>query len=207
MILNKSKSGILEFKPRHQKTSLKFRSTPEATFEKIPIVSQYRYLRLSLTPSLQPHSQVNYIQNKAREIYTRINPFIQTAEADTRKNLWQVFILPQVEFLLLLFATENTKYWRKKISKVIMGTFKLFTRLSKNTPNKITEALLDYDFIQRSYLSQSNSRIKWEDRRMNTQETIKPLKPKRMATPCPSPISKSFIISTSAVVTTKNVIV
>jgi len=171
----------MEFKSRRQKTSPNFLST-QNFFEEIPIVSQYRYLGLNLTPSLRLDAQIKYISNKAKEIFKRIYPFINTAEADTRKNLWQVFILPLFEFLLPLYANECTKFWKNKITKLINGTFKLFVGLSKNTPDYITQLLLGYNFIQRAYFMQMSNRMKWEERskKIPSQEPLRKLfKPKK----------------------------
>jgi len=165
MILNNNKSGIIEFRPRRSKPSKIFQvKNGVNSFCGIPIVSQYKYLGLTLNPTLQPMQQINSISRKAREIYARICPFLFSAEADTRKNLWQIFILPQIEFVLLFLANENTQYLRKKINQVIFGTFKLFMGLSKNTPNKVTNLLINYDFVQRAYYTQTLSRLKWEAR-------------------------------------------
>ena len=181
MILNKTKSGVMEFKSRRQKTSANFQNT-QSTFEEIPVVSQYRYLGLNLTPSLHLNAQIKYISIKAKEIFTRLYPFIKTAEADTRKNLWQVFILPLFEFLLPLYANECTKFWKNKITKLVNGTFKLFIGLSKSTPDYITQLLLGYNFIQRAYFMQMSNQMKWEERskKIPSQEPLRRFfKPKK----------------------------
>ena len=166
MILNNNKSGIIEFRPRRSKPSKNFQiGKQNPNICGIPIVSQYRYLGLMLNPTLHLNQQINIVFKKAQQIYSRICPFLFSADADTRKNLWQIFILPQIEFLLPLLANENTQYLRKKVNQVIFGSFKLFMGLSKNTPNRITQLLLGYDFIQRAYYIQTMSRCRWEVRR------------------------------------------
>jgi len=122
MILNNNKSGIIEFRPRRSKPSKNFQiGKQNPNICGIPIVSQYRYLGLMLNPTLHLNQQINIVFKKAQQIYSRICPFLFSADADTRKNLWQIFILPQIEFLLPLLANENTQYLRKKVNQVILG--------------------------------------------------------------------------------------
>jgi len=76
--------------------------------------------------------------------------------------------MPLVEFILPLYANENTKYWRNKVNKAVLGSFKLFMGLSKNTPDKLTQLLLGYDFHLRAYYIQNISREKWNERRKDS---------------------------------------
>ena len=155
-----------EFRPRRNKPSRNFQiNDGSVNLCGIPIVSQYKYLGLTRNPTLQLCQQIVNVSKKAKEIYSRICPFLYSTEADTRKNLWQVFILPQIEFLLPLLANERKQYLQKRVAQVIFWSFKLFMGLSKNTPNKITQLLMGYDYFQRAYYVQTVSRLKWEARR------------------------------------------
>jgi len=163
----------MEFWPRRKRASPDFQiDKTSRTFYDIPIVPCYNYLGLTLNPQLKLNFQLDYVNKKAREIYSKICPFLSSAEADTRKNLWQIFVMPLIEFLLPLYVNENALHWRKKVQKLVLGTFKLYMGLSKNTPNNLTQTLLGYDFHQRAYFIQEISRSKWLERRRCSPEAL-----------------------------------
>ena len=77
MILNKNKSGIIEFRPRRNKPSRNFQINDRSV----------NLCGLTLNPTLQLSQQIVNVSKKAKEIYSRICPFLYSAEAGTRKNL------------------------------------------------------------------------------------------------------------------------
>ena len=95
---------------------------------------------------LTMQSQLSFIKRKSGEIHKKLSPFIYKADLDTRKSLWQVFIQPLIEFVLPLYNFESAKCHIIYANSIIRGSFKLFTGLKKNTPNRIVDLLSGYDF-------------------------------------------------------------
>ncbi len=164
MNLNEKKSGIVEFVDRTMKLKLK-----DQTFQGFPICNEYRYLGLKLTNKLSMKNQLNFIWWKAKEIHKRLCPFLLNAELDSRKNFWQMFVQPLIEFVLPLYQCEPTKSNINKADSIIRGTFKLFTGLNSRTSNEIVDFLSGYNFKLRARLIYDISLKKWDFRKKGKQ--------------------------------------
>jgi len=130
-----------------------------------PVCREYRYLGLRLTNKLSMTNQLAYIKNKSEDIHRRLSPFLHKADADTRKNLWQTFIQPLIEFILPLYKLERAKTNILKANSVIRGSFKLFMGLCKSTSNEIVDLLSGYNFTWRANLIYEIAQRKWVSRK------------------------------------------
>jgi len=160
MKLNEKKSGIVEFFGRHMRSSL---STNDICG--FPICKEYKYLGLRLTNKLSMGSQLSYIKTKSIDIQRRLSPFLHKADLDTKKNLWQVFIQPLIEFILPLYKFETAKTNILKANSTIRSSFKLFMGLCRSTSNEIVDILSGYNFEQRANILYEISKIKWISRK------------------------------------------
>ncbi len=160
MKLNAKKSGIVEFINRRSKPKLIGQE-----FCDLPICKEYKYLGLRLTNKLSLQNQLSFIKYKSTELHRRLSPFLHNAELDTKKNLWQVFIQPLIEFILPLCKWEKGKTILQKAGTIIRGTFKLFTGLCKNTSNTIVDTLSGYNFQERAVLTSEIANLKWVSRK------------------------------------------
>jgi len=130
-----------------------------------PICKEYRYLGLRLTNKLSMGSQFCYIKNKSEDIHHRLSPFLDKVDLDIKKNLWQIFVQPLIEFILPLYKWETAKTNILKATSIIRSSFKLFTGLGRSTSNKIVDVLSGYDFEQRETLIHEISQRKWISRK------------------------------------------
>ena len=79
-------------------------------------------MRLRLTNKLSMGSQLCYIKNKSEDIHRRLSPFLYKADLDTKKNLWQIFVQPLIEFILPLYKWETAKTNILKTNSIIRSS-------------------------------------------------------------------------------------
>ena len=160
MKLNEKKSGIVEFVGRRMRRSLRYESICG-----FPVCGEYKYLGVKLTSKLTMGSQLDYIKYKARDIQRRLSPFLHKADVDTKKNLWQVFVRPLIEFVLPLYKWETSKSIIQKADSIFRCTFKLFLGLNRSTENSLVDTLSGFDFRLRAQETYELYTKKWEYRR------------------------------------------
>ena len=163
MKLNKKKSGVVEFIGRRMRTSIRIDK-----ISGFPVCKEYKYLGLKLNCKLSMNSHLDYISNKSKDIHRRLSPFLYQADLDTRKNLWQVFIQPLLEFALPLYKWETAISNVKRANSVFRSTFKLFTGLSRRSENTLVDLLSGYDFNLRASLNYKIYSEKWICRKNGT---------------------------------------
>jgi len=96
MILNKKKSAIVEFLPRHGQS----RFIEAESLLGIPVERKYKYLGLWLNQKLTLDDQIEHIKKKSKFIKVKLGPVLTNSSLGYRKNLWELFIRPLFEFAL-----------------------------------------------------------------------------------------------------------
>ena len=158
--LNKSKSAIVEFFRRHSRSRCQ-----EQSITGIPVVTKYKYLGLWLNQKLKIDDQLAHIKRKSWFIKSKLGPVLQNVSLEYRKNLWNTFIRPMIEFCLPIFATEPARTNREKITDTVKRTFKLMTSLSSTTPDYIVRELCGLDIESRGMTIMLENRQKWQMRK------------------------------------------
>ena len=160
----------------------------ETEFEGFPVCAEYKYLGLKLGNKLYMDSQLNYIREKSQDIFRRLSPLLYKADLDTRKNFWQIFVQPLCEFVLPLLVQETSKTSQNQALGTIRRSFKLFTGLTKGTPNEIVDKLSGYNITLRARMVKWISEEKWHARvqRRSPYFDMMPndLKPTKQNNPC-----------------------
>ena len=161
LIINKSKSAVMEFIHRHQKTT---NLQVSGTLMGYPIVNQYKYLGTWLNQKLTVDTQLHHIAKKTDFIRHRLSPTLYNASLDFRRNLWQVFILPLYEFILPLYHFEQAKTAKARVERVLRKSFKNFTGLRKTVNTVLLNQLMAYQIQERSSSLAFISEEKWRSR-------------------------------------------
>ena len=161
LILNPSKSGILELLPLNdKKETLKVGSI----FEGIPIVDKYKYLGVWLDRKLTLTPHLEHISKKSDYLYHKLWPLLRCVSLDYRINLWRILISPLFDMGSHLFSSTNPS---SKESFLVLRrkTFKKFCLLKKNVNSDTVNKLIDSNFDERAFETSRISKIKWEARK------------------------------------------
>jgi len=145
MRLNKSKSAVVEFLPRHARC----RNIKAQSVSGIPVEMRYKYLGLWLNQKLNLDDQMEHIRKKADFIRVKLNPVLAGCSLDYRKNLWETFVRPLFEFTLPLHVKESAETRKDELRRLVKYTFKRFTKISRTAPDSIVNRLCGYDIDQR----------------------------------------------------------
>ena len=160
--INKKKSAVLEFIHRKSK---KQTLTIDEYFMEYPIVNQYKYLGTWLNQKLTLDTQIQHITKKVNFIRSKLSPSTYHATLDFRKNLWQIFVQPLIEFTLPLYFHEEAATRKAKLEILLRNSFKSFTSLKKTTKTDLVDRLMGYDIKARSEELHAISQKKWDCRK------------------------------------------
>ena len=161
--INKSKSGIIEF--RHRRNRKTVLETGQ-TFREYPILDKYKYLGTWLSNKIELDPQLQFINNKVNFMKSKLNPCLYNASLEFRKNLWQVFVVPLFEFILPIYSSEEARTKKEDAEKILRRSFKSFTGLGKNVETDLINELMGYNLNERSKHVKYVSEKKWEARKM-----------------------------------------
>ncbi|MBC7088764.1 MAG: hypothetical protein H5T96_09920, partial [Tissierellales bacterium] len=203
MKINKSKSAILEFKHR-----MKRKSDLEIGDNILgyPIVGEYKYLGTWFNQKLTMSTQIKHIEKNMNFIRTKLSPALYNSSLDLRKNLWQVFVCPSIEFLLPLYSYEEAITNREKIQTLVRNSYRSYTGLKGNTSKDLLESLMGYNIDERSKELKYISEQKWRCREEHTTfeqkndeylRTLKKLKPENWCKNQPKLMIKYINIQTA----------
>jgi hypothetical protein len=185
MSLNKKKSGIVVFAPRHA-TDIPLMKVKKSTFtgkrskkqqisrEWVPatkdilgvlICSNYRYLGTFLHPKLQCSLQINFIKKKAAHLFSKLYPYLAVASADGRRDMFMTFVMPLFNAALMLLKYEPSITHQKSLLRVRRGIFKQFMMISKRTNSELVEDMIRKDLNSLAKDEYEVTVKKWEARR------------------------------------------
>ena len=110
-----------------------------------PCSSVLKIFWIDLRYETQDITLIKFRIEKVFFIKQKLAPVLSKVSLDYRKNLWTTFIRPLIEFYLPIFHLKPSLEAQERISRVIRRRFKMFTGLSKTTPNRIILALNGFD--------------------------------------------------------------
>jgi len=188
MELNKKKSGLVVFGPR------KAKKIPFMKLEKkedkngkvlskewiptcneingIPIVSKYKYLGTYLDSKLTMKTQIDRIKKKSDFLYVKLYPYLSSATADARKDMWRSMVLPLFNAILILIYYEKAKTNIWNTLRLLVGTFKKFMMIPKSTNTELVAEMIGNDIQELVCVNVVNSEEKWEARKERRQPEL-----------------------------------
>jgi len=181
MELNKGKSGIVVFAPRRAKKipfmkvetqyakngktkTREWVSTGKVIAE-IPIVAKYKYLGTYLDSKLTMNTQLTHIRQKSDFLFFQLYPYLSNATADARKDMWKTMVAPLFNAILILTYYERSKTPNWNMLRLLIGTFKKFMMIPKNTSTSLVAEMMDLNFEELVQVNAVNSEEKWEARK------------------------------------------
>jgi len=181
MELNKDKSGIVIFAPRKAKkiplmeaeTILNSQGKVvrrewvpiQKNICQIPILSSYKYLGTYLDSKLTMRNQLVHIKDKSNYLFFQLYPYLSNATADGRQDMWRTMVLPLFNAILLLSYFEKAQIENWNMLRLLIGTFKKFMMIPKNTSTTLVAEMLGLNFEELVQLNCINSGEKWEARK------------------------------------------
>ena len=118
--------------------------------------------------------QIECIERKSNFLFTRLYPYLSSATADARKDMWRTMVLPLFNALLILlyFEKAQTNSWR--VLRVLIGTFKKFLMIPKNTSTALVYEMIGIDIPLLVAANAVNSEEKWEARKERRDPDLVP---------------------------------
>ena len=143
--LNKAKSAILYVQNRlGPRKKLK-----EKDVEGINLVQEYKYLGLWINDRLSPDSHIHHCNQKLNFVWFRLKWVLGNSSLKLRRNMWNLFVRPHTDFLLVYYQFEIAKSSILKIDTFINKYWKKFLCLKKNALNIYQEYLIGLDLKAR----------------------------------------------------------
>ena len=176
MTLNKRKSGIIIFvnrrttkppfmqKPKEAKGIISWIPT-QKTINDIPLCDKYKYLGTWLNSKLTIDPQINHIRKKAAHIYVKLYPYLMSASADARRDMWQTMVAPLFNAAYILLEYEPSESHKLKLERVQRSTFKQFMMISKRTNTELTNDMMRKDLRKIAKTVVATSKKQWEERK------------------------------------------
>jgi len=124
-------------------------------------------------------TQTDTIKKKSAFLYVRLYPYLSNATADARKDMWRSMILPLFNAVLILLYFDRTKTNTWRTLRLLVGTFKRFMMIPKNTSTELVTEMMGNDIPELVCVNAVNAEEKWEARKERrqpelTQRTQKP---------------------------------
>jgi hypothetical protein len=160
MSLNKQKSGIVPFYKRRTKA----RNIGD-DMNGIPILEEYKYLGTIMDRKLTLSSQLKCIEEKARFTHYKLFPYLKIATADSRRDMWQLLIVPLFNAALALINFEPSIRGKNAVLLLWKKLFKMFLRIPSATSNNLLEEMASKDLSLMSTNYLNSCQIKWEARK------------------------------------------
>jgi hypothetical protein len=190
MELNKKKSGIVVFAPRLAKKiplmkMHKYKIVKDGkeriirewipnqnNISEIPIMTEYKYLGTYLDPKLTMRPQLRHIRNKSSFLFIKLYPYLMNATADGRRDMWKTMVAPLFNALLILTYHEKAKTNTWNMLRLLVGTFKEFMMIPKNTSNNLVGEMIGTDIEELVLMNGINSDEKWKARKERREPNI-----------------------------------
>jgi len=187
MTLNKAKSGIVIFAHRRatkvpkmekiteenspgkeKKRTKKSRWVPkekEKEIAGVPICDKYKYLGTWLDPKLTCGPQIGHIKKKTAHIFVKLYPYLSSASADARRDMWQTMIAPLFNAALVLLEFEHSETQRLNLERVRRLTFKQFMMISKRTNTTLVDEMIRKNLRVVAQATVTTCNEQWEQRK------------------------------------------
>jgi hypothetical protein len=145
----------------------------------VPVVTKYKYLGTYLDSKLTMELQSKCIERKSNFLFTKLYPYLSSATADARKDMWRTMVLPLFNALLILLHFEGARTNSWKILRLFIGSFKKFLMIPKNTSTSLVYEMIGLDIPELVARNAINSEEKWEARKSRRRPKVlpKPEKP------------------------------
>jgi len=189
MELNKKKSGIVVFAPRSAKNipymqlkvvekkgkkggktkTRKWISASKEGINGIPIVSKYKYLGTYLDSKLTMKTQLNFIRKKSNHLFVKLYPYLTSATAQGRKDMWRTMVSPLFTGILALLHFGKSLSHHKKMIALWRETFRKFMLIPKNTNSELVDDMIGIDLYELRDYNAENAALKWQTRRHKTE--------------------------------------
>jgi hypothetical protein len=163
MILNKKKSGIVNFIKRKQR---KVQDLVSKEVEGIPILESYKYLGTMLDYKLRLGPQLKYIRKKSADMFVKLYPYLSKASADGRRDMWQTMVMPLFTATLALLNVEQSKTDRENVDRLWRMTFKQYLMIPQSTDSNLTYQMINRNIFDISLQNALASKAKWTTRKM-----------------------------------------
>lgn len=180
MELNKKKSGVLIFAPRramdipNMKRVKKGRNNGDwiparESINGIPIVSKYKYLGTCLDNKLTMKTQLDSIRRKANFLFVRLYPFLVTASAEGRRDMWLTMVSPLFNSILITMYAEESISHDRDVMRLRRYTFKRFMLIPKSTNSNLVDEMIGtelYDVMRQVTINAAekwNCRVNYEE--------------------------------------------
>ena len=183
MKLNKNKSGIVIFANRRANRipKMKFQASSTQTREGewipeqdaikgIPICKSYKYLGTHLTPKLSCGPQIGYIKKKTSHLFTKLYPYLASASADARRDMWQTMVAPLFNAALALLYFEPSVTHRINLERLRRCSFKQFMMISKRTNTELVN-----DMIRKNIQATAQNTVETCEEQWNQRKNFNPV--------------------------------
>ena len=140
----------------------------------VPIVTKYKYLGTYLDSKLTMNFQIECIERKSNFLFARLYPYLSYATADARKDMWRTMVLPLFNALLVLLYFEKAKTNSWKVLRLLIGTFKRFLMIPKNTSTALVYEMIGINIPELVAINAVNSEEKWEARKDRRKPDLVP---------------------------------
>ena len=107
---------------------------------------------------------MDHIKRKTDFLAAKLFPLLHDISLSLRINLWRVLIKPLFDQLVHLFIFDKAKTNQEKAKRMLKYTFKRFTLLTKNTPDRLVYLLSEYSLQDRAKQVCAKDERKWESR-------------------------------------------
>ena len=103
----------------------------------VPIVNKYKYLGTYLNPKLTMKTQLETIQKKSNFLFVQLYPYLSSATADARKDIWKTMVMPLFNALFILVGFGQSDTEVERMNTLMIGTFKRFLMIPKTTNSEL----------------------------------------------------------------------
>ena len=87
-----------------------------------PVVNKYKYLGSYFDPKLTMEDQRQSIKKKANFLLVKLYPYLSSATADGRRDMWKTMIFPLFNAMYVLVKFEKAKTEVEKMNTLLTQT-------------------------------------------------------------------------------------
>jgi len=154
---SKEKKGLMSWIPTQK------------TINGVPICDKYKYLGAWLNSKLTAEPQITHIRKKAAHIYVKLYPYLMSASADARRDMWQTMVAPLFNAAYILLQYEPSESHKTKLERVQRLTFKQFMMISKRTNTYLVNDMMRRDLRKIAKAVVTTSKKQWEERKKHQE--------------------------------------
>ena len=115
LCLQKCNKGAINKTTKREKKKEKTWMPAQKDIAGIPVCEKYKYLGTWLSPKLSCDPQIRKINKKAGALYTRLYPYLASASADGRRDMFMTMVAPLFNAAHILLSYENSVSHRRKL--------------------------------------------------------------------------------------------